>query len=176
MKKTALVILAVAGLLTITLLADRGWKGGGGESATTGTTPITDLQGKQLDLAQYKGQVVLVNFWATWCSPCLIEMPWMMEFQEKYASRGFTVVGVSMDDEGASVVEPWVRQRQFNVNGRRMHLNYPILIGSDVAAQQFGGLIGLPTTLIIARDGTVVKRIIGLASHELLVAEIEKQL
>lgn len=174
-NQTLLVVVVVVALLIVVWATQRTTTGGAGGGAS-GTTQITDLKGKELDLAPYKGQVVMVNFWATWCSPCLIEMPWMMEFQEKYASRGFTVLGVSMDDEGLPVVEPWVREKQFDVNGRKLHLNYPILIGSDVVGQQFGGIIGLPTTLVIARDGTVVKRIIGIASHDMLAAEIEKQL
>src|SRR5271166_2276995 len=71
-----------------------------------------DLQGNGVPLSSLKGKVVLVNFWATWCDPCRVEIPWMIEFQKKYSSRGFTMLGVAMDDEGAKVVKPFVQSKQ----------------------------------------------------------------
>ena len=65
-----------------------------------------DLDGKEVSLEDYKGKVVLVNFWATWCEPCRVEIPWLIEMQQKYGSKGFTVLGVAMDEEGKSVVSP----------------------------------------------------------------------
>jgi hypothetical protein len=78
---------------------------------------FVQLQGGDLPLANLKGKVVLVNFWATWCEPCREEIPWLIEFQNKYASRGFTILGVAMDTEGKSVVDPWVHKTEFTVNG-----------------------------------------------------------
>jgi thiol-disulfide isomerase/thioredoxin len=132
-----------------------------------------DLRGKDVSLASYKGKVVLVNFWATWCEPCRVEVPWMIEFQQKYGGKGFTVLGVAMDDEGKSVVEPFVQKQQFDVDGKQMAMNYPILLGSDDIAEKFGGLIGIPTSILISKDGKIVKRFIGLVDHDLLVKEIE---
>lgn len=137
---------------------------------------FTDLQGKSVALSSLKGKVVVVNFWATWCEPCQVEIPWMIEFQQKYEGRGFTVLGVAMDDEGKSVVEPFVAKKQFDVNGRSMNMNYPIVLGNDDLAAKFGGLIGLPTSLVVSRDGKLVKRFIGLANHDTIVKEIEGQL
>jgi thiol-disulfide isomerase/thioredoxin len=131
-----------------------------------------DLQGNNVSLASYKGKVVLVNFWATWCEPCRIEIPWMIEFQQKYGGRGFTVVGVAMDDEGKSAVEPFVQKQQFDVDGKQMAMNYPILLGNDDIAQKFGGLIGIPTSVLISKDGKIVKRFIGLVNHDSLDKEI----
>ncbi|HVA16597.1 MAG TPA: TlpA disulfide reductase family protein, partial [Candidatus Dormibacteraeota bacterium] len=85
-----------------------------------------ELQGGDLPLASLKGKVVLVNFWATWCEPCQIEIPWMIGFQQKYASQGFTIVGVAMDDDGKKVVDPFVQKSQFDVDGRKMTMSYPI--------------------------------------------------
>src|SRR4029077_18480817 len=99
-----------------------------------------------------------------------------IEFQQKYESRGFTVLGVAMDDEGKSVVEPFVAKKQFDVDGHSLTMNYPIVLGNDDLAAKFGGLIGLPTSLVISRDGRLVKRFIGLVNHDTIVKEIEGQL
>lgn len=134
------------------------------------------LQGGDLPLASLKGKVVLVNFWATWCEPCQIEIPWMIGFQQKYARQGFTILGVAMDDSGKKVVDPFVHNTQFDVDGTKMTMSYPIMIGNEDIAEKFGGLIGLPTSVLISRDGKVVKRFIGLVNHDQLQTEIEKQL
>lgn len=78
---------------------------------------MKDLEGRDVTLGQFRGKVVLVNFWATWCGPCRIEIPWLMEFQQKYSSRGFTVLGVAMDDESDSAVAPFVQRERFKVRG-----------------------------------------------------------
>ena len=124
-----------------------------------------DLQGKDVSLASLKGKVVIVNFWATWCEPCQAEIPWMIGFQKKYADKGFTLLGVAMDEEGKSVVEPYVQKTQFNVDGHPTTMNYPIVLGDDDLAAKFGGLLGLPTTYVVTRDGKVAKRYIGLATE-----------
>ena len=135
-----------------------------------------ELQGGDLPLASLKGKVVLVNFWATWCEPCRIEIPWMIGFQQKYANQGFTILGVAMDDSGKKVVDPFVHSTQFDVNGAKMTMSYPIMLGNDDIAEKFGGLIGLPTSVLISRDGKIVKRFIGLVDHDQLQSEIEKQI
>jgi cytochrome c biogenesis protein CcmG/thiol:disulfide interchange protein DsbE len=128
------------------------------------------LDGKDVPLAGLKGKVVIVNFWATWCEPCQIEIPWMIEFQKKYADKGFTILGVAEDDEGASVVSPFVQKKVFDVDGQKLPMNYPIVIGNDDLESKFGGVFGLPTSVVINRDGQVVKRIVGLVNHD----DIEK--
>jgi cytochrome c biogenesis protein CcmG/thiol:disulfide interchange protein DsbE len=135
-----------------------------------------DLQGKDVPLAGLKGKVVVVNFWATWCEPCQVEIPWMIGFQQKYADKGFTLLGVAMDEEGKSAVEPFVQKSQFDVDGKKMAMNYPIVLGDDDLAAKFGGLLGLPTSIVISRDGKVVKRYIGLASQDDLDKEIKSLL
>lgn len=135
-----------------------------------------NLQGQDVSLASLKGKVVVVNFWATWCEPCQVEIPWMIGFQQKYADKGFTLLGVAMDDDGKSVVEPFVQKSQFDVDGTKMTMNYPIVLGNDDLAAKFGGLLGLPTSIVISRDGKVVKRYIGLASRDDLDAEIKSLL
>jgi len=131
------------------------------------------LQGQDVPLASLKGKVVVVNFWATWCEPCRVEIPWMISFQQKYADKGLTILGVAMDEEGKSVVEPYVQKTQFDVDGYQATMNYPIVLGNDELAEKFGGLIGFPTTIVISRDGKVQKRYIGLADEGDLEKEIK---
>ncbi len=146
---------------------------GEGEAAEV---ELVDLRGGPIDLEAYKGKVVLVNFWATWCAPCRVEIPWLIEFQQKYAARGFTVLGVAMDEGGRQEVAPYVENERFEVNGRQVAINYPILLGGEAVEQQFDGLIGLPTSVLIDREGRRVRRVIGLIDHNRLAEEIEKLL
>jgi thiol-disulfide isomerase/thioredoxin len=186
LRKSSLVIIAVVAVITATYLADRATrqpKSGVAKAAFNGAAAkpapdltLKDLGGKDLSLAQYKGKVVLVNFWATWCEPCQIEIPWLIEMQQKYAAKGFTVLGIAMDEEGASVVTPWVNKERFDVNGSQSQMNYPIVIGDDAAADKFGGLLGYPTSVLINRDGKIVKRITGIISYDEISKSIESQL
>ncbi len=146
--------------------------GGGPET----TLSIPALDGSQATLAQYKGKVVLVNFWATWCQPCKIEIPWLIEFNQKYGPKGLVILGVAMDDEGKKAVEPFVQKQQFTVNGQPAQMNYPILLGSDKIADKFGGLIGLPTSMLYSRDGKKIKTIIGLINYDDLSKALQSQL
>ena len=182
-RKILLILAGLAVVVAGAALAERNWLSGVRPAAgPVGKLPdapqvtLKDLQGNDVALEQFRGKVVLVNFWATWCQPCRIEIPWFVEFQEKYGPRGFAVLGVAMDEEGKSVVEPYVRTEEFEMDGHKLKMNYPVLIGNDDIASQFGGLIGLPTTLVISRDGKIVKRFIGLVNHDLIVKEIEGQL
>jgi thiol-disulfide isomerase/thioredoxin len=186
LRKSSLVIIAVVAVIAATYLADRATR-----QPKSGVPKVTirdaaakpvpeltlkNLDGKDLSLAQYKGKVVLVNFWATWCEPCQVEIPWLIEMQQKYAARGFTVLGIAMDEEGASVVTPWVNKERFDVNGSKSQMNYPIVIGDDAAADKFGGLLGYPTSVLISRDGKVIKRITGIISYDEISKSIESQL
>ncbi len=186
MRKTSLLVAGVAILVAVTLTVHRSRVGKAApknvaatETAARPVAPnftLKDLQDHDVRLDQFKGKVVLVNFWATWCAPCQVEMPWMMEFQQKYGEKGFTVLGVAMDDEGKKAVEPFIRDQRFEVNGQKIAVNYPILIGNDDVAEKFAGLFGLPTSVLVSRDGKKVKTFIGLVDHDKLVEEIEKQL
>jgi len=192
LKKSLLTIIAVVAVLAATYLADRATRqprkgvvslaagnSAGKPNAAGKPAPevtLKDLEGKDLSLSQYKGKVVLVNFWATWCEPCQVEIPWLIEIPQKYAAKGFTVLGIAMDEEGAKVVTPWVSKERFDVNGAKSQMNYPIVIGNDAAADKFGGLLGYPTSVLITRDGKIVKRITGIISSEEISKSIESQL
>ncbi|MBI3662712.1 MAG: TlpA family protein disulfide reductase [Acidobacteria bacterium] len=185
MKKNLLLAVAVFALVAGAVVVDKKWmaknaaRPAAAKAADLPNAPnftVQDLQGASVSLQQFRGRVVLVNFWATWCGPCEIEMPWFIEYQQKYGARGFTVVGLAMDEEGKTVVAPWVEKMKFDVNGAQMPLNYPILLGNDKVADQFGGLIGLPTSLLISRDGKILKRFIGLVGHDVYAKAIEENL
>jgi cytochrome c-type biogenesis protein len=137
---------------------------------------LKDLSGKNVSLADYQGKVVLVNFWATWCTPCLGEIPDLIQMQQKYGPKGFVVLGLAMDEEGKSVVAPWVEKQRFDVAGQQLPMNYPILLANDATASKFGGLIGYPTSVLITRDGKQLKRVTGPLSPEEFSKAIESQL
>src|SRR5260370_8715868 len=99
------------------------------------------MDGKAAMLAPSKGKVVLVNFWATWCDPCRIEIPWLIEMQQKYEAKGFTVLGIAMDEEGKSAVDPFLAKERFNVNDQKFPMNYPIVIGNDPFPDTFRALL-----------------------------------
>jgi len=118
---------------------------------------LKDADGKLVHLSDYRGKVVLLDFWATWCGPCKIEIPWFMDMQRKNKDRGFEVLGVSMDDEGWEVVKPFLADLQ---------VNYRVVIGNDTTAQLYGGVDALPTTFLIDRGGRIAAVHVGLASKK----------
>jgi cytochrome c biogenesis protein CcmG/thiol:disulfide interchange protein DsbE len=105
---------------------------------------VKDAAGHSVRLSDYRGRVVLLNFWATWCPQCRREIPWFVEFQKKYGADGLTVIGVSLDVAGWKAIRPFLDRR---------NVNYPILLGNEEVNRLYGGLDALPTTLVIGRDG-----------------------
>jgi cytochrome c biogenesis protein CcmG/thiol:disulfide interchange protein DsbE len=118
---------------------------------------LKDAEGKTVHLSEYRGKVVLLDFWATWCDPCRLEIPWFIALQRKDKDRGFEVLGVSMDDEGWEVVKPFMKS---------VGMNYRVLIGNDQTTERYGGVDALPTTFLIDRQGKIAAVHIGLASRK----------
>ena len=130
---------------------------------------VQSLDGKMQWLTDFKGKVVLLNFWSTTCPPCRVETPWFVEFQKRWEKEGFTVVGVSMDDTADAI-------RKFN---KQFSVNYPMLAGRDVEEniqKATGGIWGMPTSFLIGRDGKVLKKHLGLTPKALLEKEISEAL
>jgi len=114
-----------------------------------------------VDMESYKGKVVLINFWTTWCPGCRDEMPELIRLQQEFESKGFTVVAVAVDDEGEESVKTYVQTEQFNVDGTSMPINFPVLLGHDELARKLGFEGGLPASILVTRDGREVKIIRG---------------
>ena len=185
MKRIGLILATLVGIVAFALFANRATRipvqrtvNANQENKSTVSQDFTlkDLDDHDVSLSQFKGKVVLVNFWATWCGPCKIEIPWLVGLQDKYAARGFTVLGVAMDEEGKSAVAPFVQKERFKVAGTPQSMNYPIVLGNDATADKFGGLFGFPTSVLISKDGRVVKRVDGLVSYDEIDRAIQSQL
>jgi peroxiredoxin len=118
---------------------------------------LQDAEGNSIRLSAYKGKVVLLDFWATWCAPCKASMPWMNELSKKYAGDGLVVIGVSMDAEGWQVIKPFVE---------KMQITYPILLGTPRVAYLYGDLDSLPLAFFVDRSQRVAAIHPGAASRK----------
>jgi len=128
---------------------------------------LQTLDGKNLKLSDLRGKAVLLNFWATYCGPCKIEMPWFVELQKEYGPQGFQIVGVAMDDASNEDIAKFAKE---------MGVNYPILLGTESVGQSYGGVNALPTTFFLDRDGKLIAREFGLQSRSVFVDHIKKAL
>ena len=128
---------------------------------------LTTPDGQAMKLSDFHGKAVLLNFWATWCEPCKVEMPWFVDLQKKYGPQGLQVLGVAMDDASPKDIESFAR---------KMGVNYPILVGKEEVGAQYGGIDYLPSTFYISRDGKIMDHVFGLVSRSEIEASIEKAL
>jgi peroxiredoxin len=124
---------------------------------------LRDVDGKPVNFSQFKGKVVMLDFWATWCGPCRSEIPGYVKLQDKYKDKGLVIIGVSLDQEGPKVVKKFIDD---------FHLNYQIVMGDDAVVEAFGGVDGIPTTFIIDRTGKIRDKKVGAME----TAEYEKVL
>jgi peroxiredoxin len=127
-----------------------------------------DATGHMVHLSNYKGKVVLLDFWATWCTGCKQEIPWYVEFADKYKKDGLAAVGVAMDDEGWKVVKPFLAEK--------MQIPYPVVIGDKALAREYGGIDNLPVTLLIDRQGRVAYSHVGVVNRAKFEGEIRELL
>jgi peroxiredoxin len=128
---------------------------------------LKDVNGATVKMADYKGKVVLLNFWATWCVPCKAEMPWFEEFERKYKDRGFAVVGASLDEDGWQVVKPYIDEHK---------INYRVIVANPEMAQLYGVIDALPATFVIDQQGRIAATHSGLVSKATYVKQIEQLL
>jgi peroxiredoxin len=151
--------------LLFAAIAATGCRSGAPKGRTGAGAPdftVTDIQGKKLSLSDYKGKVVLLDFWATWCAPCLEEIPHFIEMQQSLGPQGFQTIGISMDD-GPKPVERFYQEHK---------LNYPVAVGDSKLADSYGGLYGLPVTFVINRDGQIRKKFVGGTDPALIQQEV----
>ena len=125
---------------------------------------LDDASRKPVQLSHFKGKVVLLNFWATWCGGCRVEIPWLIEFQQTYGDRGFVVLGISLDAEGWKAVKPFIEEKK---------IDYRVMIGNDDVAARFGADQSLPVTLLIDKSGRIAATHVGLPAKSDYQAEIE---
>ncbi|MQA31768.1 MAG: redoxin domain-containing protein [Luteitalea sp.] len=126
---------------------------------------LKDVAGKDVTLSDFKGKVLVVDFWATWCGPCKVEIPHFIEFQDKYGKDGLQIVGISVDDT-VDKLEPYVRE---------MKMNYPVLqgLGHDDVQDAYGPILGIPVSVVISRDGKICATHTGLTAKDVFEREIK---
>ena len=138
---------------------------------------LEDLSGKKVSLADYKGKAVLVNFWATWCGPCKIETPWLVDLRNQYASQGFEILGVSTDDIDRDDSKMFgTEKKEIGDFVQRMHMPYPVLIEGDKLSKPYGGLDAMPTSFFVDRSGKIVAAQMGITSKDDIESNIQKAL
>jgi len=164
-----------AGLILLSIvIAALGCKPRAGNRLSTGhhsSAPefsLPDINGQKLDLASFRGRIVLLDFWATWCAPCRTEIPHFVDLQNKYGPQGLQIIGISLDDSAKPVQKFYAEQK----------MNYPVAVGDDKLAEAYGGVLGLPVAFLIDRDGRIIAKHTGeteAAIFEKEVSEAVKQ-
>jgi cytochrome c biogenesis protein CcmG/thiol:disulfide interchange protein DsbE len=138
---------------------------------------LEDLSGRKVSLKSYKGKAVLINFWATWCAPCKIETPWLIELRNQYAAQGFEILGVSADDIDRDDAQKLSEEKkEIARSAEQMHIPYPVLIDGGSLDTAYGGLDELPASFFVDRKGTVVAAQLGLTSKDDIEGNIKKAL
>jgi thiol-disulfide isomerase/thioredoxin len=128
---------------------------------------LTALDGKRVKLSDYRGKAVLLNFWATWCSPCKVEMPWFVELQKQYGSDGLVILGIAMDDSEAPKIAAFASE---------LGVNYPVLLGTDQVSEEYGNVEFLPTSFYIDRGGKIIGKGTGLLGRKEIEENVRKAL
>jgi thiol-disulfide isomerase/thioredoxin len=140
-----------------------------GKSAQPQTAPdftLKSIDGQPVTLSSFRGKVVLLDFWATWCTPCRSEIPRFIEWQQKYRDKGLVVLGVSMDDSTKDAAN----------YAREMKMTYPVVMATSDVADSYGGVLGLPVNLLISRDGRIISKDVGATDLNALEKQIAAEL
>jgi cytochrome c biogenesis protein CcmG/thiol:disulfide interchange protein DsbE len=138
---------------------------------------LLDTTGKKVSLSDYRGKAVLINFWATWCGPCKVETPWLVELRNRYAGQGFEILGVSTDEpDGSDSRAIAAEKQQVAKFAEEERIGYPVLLDGDRISAAYGGVDSLPASFFVDRSGTVVASVIGLDSKDGIEANIRKAL
>jgi peroxiredoxin len=175
-KRDPVVIIVVAMVVSLMLVFGFRMTRRGGETPSSPGNmkgqpapefALQSLDGKTIHLSDYRGKAVLLNFWATWCEPCKIEMPWFVDLQKQYGPEGLQIVGVAMDDASQEDIAKFAQ---------KMGVNYPILIGKEAVGDSYGGLQFLPATFYIDREGKVIDKIFGLKGRGEIEDDVKKAL
>ncbi|HZQ23481.1 MAG TPA: TlpA disulfide reductase family protein [Terriglobales bacterium] len=175
MKRNPLIIVFVAVIVAVMLYAGLHLARRSGTSGPTAGLKgqlapdfeLKSLDGKTVHLTDYRGKAVLLNFWATWCEPCKIEMPWFVELQKQYGPEGLQIVGVAMDDAAEQDIAKFAKE---------MGVNYTVLIGKEAVGQAYGGVQFLPETFFIDRSGKVIDSVFGLKSRSEIEGNVKRAL
>jgi len=167
MKSRTLILLGVITVLTLSIYGSlrvfRIFHSQAAASSVGDNSPLEpasdfelkSLDGRAVKLSDFRGKVVVLNFWATWCAPCRVETPWLVDLYRQYKERGLEVVGVSMDDGDQEHVSDFVKE---------MGINYTVLTGNHAVGDAYGGARFLPQTFFIDRNGKIIKHSIGIKS------------
>ena len=136
---------------------------------------LEDLSGKKVSLADYKGKALLINFWATWCGPCKVETPWLVDLRNQYAAKGFEILGVSTDDIDRDDAKMFgTEKKEIADFVQRMHMPYPVLIEGDKLSKPYGGLDAMPTSFFVDRNGKIVAATMGISSKDDIESEYQE--
>ena len=175
MKREPVILIVVAVIISLMLVfgiqktrhTRQNTSGGKLQGQLAPDFTLASVDGQKLTLSDYRGKAVLLNFWATWCEPCKIEMPWFVELQKQYGPQGLQVLGIAMDDSEPKDIAEFTK---------KMGVNYPVVIGKEAVGDQYGGIPYLPSTFYIGRDGKVLERVYGLVSRSEIEGDIKRAL
>jgi len=175
MKRTSIVVLLIA--ITIAAILVGRFRSSHQASAAASSLNfagqmapdfgLESLDSKTVHLSDFRGKAVLLNFWATWCQPCKIEMPWFEQLQKEYGPEGLQVIGVAMDDADKEDIAKFAK---------KLGIDYPILLGKESVGEDYGGVQFLPATFYVGRDGKVVDKVFGLKGRDEIEDNIKKAL
>jgi peroxiredoxin len=161
------VKMSILGVLSIAVLLAANTSPAAEPKPVAPNWQLRDINGEPISLADFKGKVVILDFWATWCPPCRQEIPGFVTLQRKYQDKGLVIIGVSLDKQGPSVVKPFMRE---------LGMNYRVVMGDEKIVSDYGGIEAIPTTFIIDRQGKVVTVHQGFTDNATFEAEIRPHL